>query len=430
MVHDKISRELQNLLRFTAKRKNRTDEGNVKEISSMGNRPLNVGLVGGGKTAFIVQPHQRAIHFDGTRRVTAGALSHDPKIALEEAANWPYPIKGYGSYDEMIAANASLPEDQKLDYILIVTPNFVHYDPAMKAIKAGIPVFCEKPLCLNLKEADDLVKAVRKYAIPFGIAHTYLGHWTSRLARYIIRAGLLGDIRWVDSYYIQGWLATKLEATGHRQASWRVDPKRAGVSGCGGDIGTHALMQLRYLTGLDVTEVSAQLETFVQGRALDDHFTIYCKMSNGGKALVRASQICIGYKNDLGIVIAGTKGTLRWRQEDPDRITICLANQPDHTYWRGAVTPGDGFLPKDMPADLIAEPTIPPGHPEGFHDAFARLHRCFEADVRKWKAGRPFACDGSKYANVEDGWMGIAFIETCVKSSSNKGAWTAMPEKI
>ena len=402
----------------------------MREISSLGNRPLNVGLVGGGKAAFIVQPHQKAIHFDGTRRVTAGALSHDPKIALEEAANWPYSIKGYSSYDEMITANASLPEDQKLDYILIVTPNFVHHDPAMKAIKAGIPVFCEKPLCLNLNEANDLVKAVRKYKIPFGVAHTYIGHWTTRLSRYIIRAGLLGDIRWVDSYYIQGWLATKLEATGQQQASWRVDPKLAGVSGCGGDIGTHALMQLRYLTGLDVTEVSAHLETFVKGRMLDDHFTIYCKMSNGGKALVRASQICIGYNNDLGIVVAGTKGTLRWRQETPECITICLPNQPDRTYWRDAVTPGDGFLPKNMPADLMAEPTIPAGHPEAFHDAFARLHRCFEADVRKWKAGKPFACDGSEYANVEDGWMGIAFIETCVKSSSNKGAWTVMPRKI
>lgn len=396
----------------------------------MSKRPLNVGLVGGGKGAFIVQPHQKAIHFDGTRRVVAGALFPDPKIALEEAANWPYPLKGYGSYDEMIATNASLPADQKLDYILIVTPNFVHYDPAMKAIKAGIPVFCEKPLCLNLKEANDLVKAARKAKIPFGVAHTYLGHWTSRLSRYIVQAGLLGDIRWVDSYYLQGWLATKLEATGQMQAAWRTNPKLAGGSGCGGDIGTHALMQLRYVTGLEVTAVSAQLETFVEGRALDDHFTIYCKLSNGGKALVRASQICIGCKNDLGIIIAGTKGTLQWRQENPESITICLANQPDRTYWRGAVTPGDGFLPKDMPAALMAEPTIPAGHPEAFHDAFARLHRCFEADVRKYQAGEPFACDGSKYANIEDGWIGIAFIETCVKSSSKKGAWTSMPKKI
>ena len=189
-------------------------------------------------------------------------------------------------------------------------------------------------------------------------------------------------------------------------------------------------MQLRYVTGLDVTELSAQMETFVEGRMLDDHFTIYCKLSNGGKAMVRASQICIGQKNDLGIDICGSKGTLRWRQEEPEKITILLADQPDRVYWRGAAVAGDGFLPKRMPAGLLAEPTIPAGHPEGFHDAFARLHRNFEADVRKWKAGKTFECDGANYANVEDGWAGMAFIDTCVKSSKKKGAWTKMPKNI
>jgi predicted dehydrogenase len=396
----------------------------------MSNRPLNVGLVGGGRGAFIAQPHQKAIHFDGTRRVVAGALFPDPKIALKEAASWPYPIKGYGSYDEMIAANAKLPADEKLDYILVVTPNHVHYDPAMKAMKAGIAVFCEKPLCLTTKQAAELVKTSRKLGVPFCVAHTYVGHWTSRLARYIVRRGLLGDVRWVDSYYIQGWLATKVEDTGSQQATWRVDPKRAGGSGCGGDIGTHALMQLRYVTGLEVTEVSAQLETFVQGRQLDDHFTVYCKLGNGGRALVRASQICIGERNNLGIVVAGTKGTLEWSQEEPESITIQLPGQPDRVYWRGQVVAGDGFLPKDVPADLLAEPTIPSGHPEAFHDAFARLHRCFEVDVRKWKAGKKVEADGSKYAIVEDGWMGLAFLDTCLKSNKKKGAWTAMPKGI
>jgi predicted dehydrogenase len=393
----------------------------------MAKKPLNVGLIGGGKGAFIVQPHQKAIHFDGTRRVVAGALFPDPKIALEEAEKWPYPIKGYGSYDEMIAAQASLPEDQRLDYVLIVTPNHVHYDPAMKALKANIPVFCEKPLTVTLKEATDLVNTVKKRKIPFGVAHTYLGHWTSRFSRFIVRSGLLGDIRWVDAYYLQGWLANRTEDTGCQQAEWRVDPKRAGGSCCGGDIGTHALMQLRYVTGLDVAKVSAHMVVFVKGRTLDDHFTVYCELSNGGKALVRATQIAIGHKNDLGIEINGTKGTLVWRQEEPESVTIYVPNQPDRVYWRGAVPANDGFL-KDLPAELMAEPTIPPGHPEAFHDAFARLHRCFEEDVRKYKAGLAFNCDGSKYANVVDGQIGIAFIETCLKSSHENGAWTPMPK--
>lgn len=407
----------------------------LKLIEPMSPRPLNVGLVGGGRGAFIVHPHQRAIHFDGTRRVVAGALFPDPKIALEEAANWPYPIKGYGSYTEMIEDQKNLPPEQRLDYILIVTPNFVHFDPAMKALEAGIPVFCEKPLTVTLEEAEQLVKKVREKNIPFGVAHTYLGHWTSRFSRFIVRAGLLGEIRWVDSYYLQGWLATKLEDTGQPQAAWRVDPKKAGGSGCGGDIGTHALMQLRYVTGLEITEVSANLEIFVKGRPIDDHFTAYCHLSNGGRALVRASQISIGHLNDLGIEVCGTKGTLVWRQEDPECVTIKLLGQPDRVYYRGAVTPGDGFLPskeeidKVMPG-LMEEPTIPSGHPEAFHDAFARLHRCFEADVRKYQAGQPFQCDGTKYANVEDGWMGMAFIKTCLESSAHQGAWTPMPPKI
>ena len=396
----------------------------------MSQRPLNVGLIGGGGSAFIVHPQARAVHLDGTRRVVAAALSSDPKKALAAAADWAYPVKGYESYDAMFAAQKDLPAEQRLDYVVIVTPNHVHFDPAAKAMKAGIAVFCEKPLTLNLAEAAALVKLQRKTGVPYAVAHTYVGHWTSRLSRFIVQSGLLGEVRWVDSYYIQGWLATKLEDSGQTQASWRVNPKLAGASGCGGDIGTHALMQLRYVTGLEVTELSANLETFVQGRKLDDHFTTYCQLSNGGKALVRASQICIGHRNDLGIEVAGTKGTLRWRQEEPELVTILLPGQPDREYWRGAVTPGDGFLPKNVPADLMAEPTAPSGHNEGFHDAFGRLHRCFEADVRQWKSGKGIKSDGAKYANIEDGWTGMAFIEAAVKSSAKKGAWTKMPKQI
>ena len=206
----------------------------------------------------------------------------------------------------------------------------------MKLLEAGIPVFCEKPLTITVEEAEELVAMVRAGTIPFGVAHTYLGHWTTRFARYIVRSGLLGEVRWVDAYYIQGWLVDRTEDTGSVQAEWRVDPKRAGASGCGGDIGTHALMQLRYVTGLEVTRLQAQLETFVANRPLDDHFTVYADLSNGGKALVRASQICIGHKNDLGIEVNGTKATLRWRQEEPESWSSTCRGSPTASTGAGA----------------------------------------------------------------------------------------------
>jgi predicted dehydrogenase len=369
-----------------------------------------------------VQPHQRAIHFDGTRRVVAAALHPDPKVAMKEAENWPYPITGYENYDTMIAAQKEAPENERLDYVLIVTPNFVHYDPALKCVKAGIPVFCEKPLSLNIKEATALVAAVKKYKVPFGVAHTYLGHWTTRFSRFIITSGLLGKVRWADSYYLQGWLAGLTEKQGVMQAEWRVDPKRAGISCCGGDIGTHALMQLRYVTGLEVVATRGFLETFVKGRMLDDHFTTYNELSNGGKAIVRASQIAIGHKNDLGLEVNCEKGTLIWRQEDAEKVTILLPGQPERTYWRKEVQANDGFL-KELPEELMNEPTIPSGHVEAFHDAFARLHRNFEADVRAFNEGKPWKCDGLKYANVEDGRIGMAFIQAAVKSTQTGGRW-------
>ncbi|MDR1191812.1 MAG: Gfo/Idh/MocA family oxidoreductase [Verrucomicrobiales bacterium] len=388
----------------------------------MSNRTLNIGMIGGGGGAFIAQPHQRAIHMDGTRRITAAALHPDPNIAMSEAANWPYPLKGYESYDALLAAHQNAADVGRLDYVLIVTPNFVHFDPAFKAVELGLPVMCEKPLCMTMDEADQLVAAVQRNKVPFSVAHTYLGHWTTLFSRHIIRGGLLGDIRWVDSSYLQGWLATKLEDADNMQASWRTNPKAAGKSGCGGDIGTHALMQLRFLTGLDVVSVSARLENFVPGRLLDDHFTVYGKLGNGGRAIIRASQICHGHKNDLAIEVVGTKGSLVWRQEESEALTVLLPGQPDRKYWRGAVSANDGFL-GDLPAWLMAEPKIPSGHNEAFHDAYARLHRFFEADVRAYWAGQPFQNDGSVYANVHDGRMGMAFIDASVRSSEQDGAW-------
>ena len=391
----------------------------------MSDRVLNVGLVGGGGGAFIVNPHQKAIHFDGTRRVTCGALHPDPKVAMDEAAAWAYPIKGYESYDAMIEDQAKLPVGERIDYALIVTPNFVHFDPAMKLIKAGIPVFCEKPLTVTAAQAEELAAAVAEAKIPFGIAHTYLGHWSSWFSRWIVQSGKLGDVRWVDSYYLQGWLADRTEDTGNMQAEWRTDPKKAGASCCGGDIGTHAFMQLRFVTGLEVSSVRGMIETFLSGRQLDDHFTTYCELSNGGRALIRATQIAIGHLNDLGIEVNGSKGTLIWRQEDAEKIIIRLPGEPDRVYWRGAVSPTDSFL-GEIPQELLDEPTIPPGHVEAFHDAFARLHREFEKDVRKYNAGEAFNCDGSKYANVDDGVKHMKFVEAAVESAQNDSKTVAM----
>jgi len=384
----------------------------------MSKRVLKVGLVGGGGGAFIANPHQKAIHFDGTRRVVCAALHPDPEVAMSEAAKWPYPIKGYPSYDEMIRDQAKRPIGERIDYAVVVTPNFVHYDPAMKLVRAGIPVFCEKPLTITVAQAVNLERAVKKYRVPFGVAHTYLGHWSSRFSRWIVTSGKLGEVRWVDAYYLQGWLATRLEETGQMQASWRMDPKRAGASCCGGDIGSHAFMQLRFVTGLEVTSVRGIIETFLKGRQLDDHFTTYCELSNGGRALVRASQIVIGHKNDLGIEVNGAEGSLLWRQEDAERVTIRLPGEPDRDYWRGEVGTRDSFLGR-IPRWVSEEPTIPSGHVEAFHDAYARLHRSFEADVRRFNAGKPFKCDGSKYANVHDGVLHMKFIEAAVKSAKD-----------
>ena len=327
----------------------------------MSKRVLNVGLVGGGGGAFIVNPHQKAIHMDGTRRVVCGALHQDPKIAMDEAAKWPYPIKGYPTYDEMIADQVKKPIGERVDYVVIVTPNFVHFDPALKLIKAGIPVFCEKPLTITAKQALDLEKAVGKYKVPFGIAHTYIGHWSSWVSRWIITSGKLGAVRWVDAYYLQGWLATRLETTGQMQASWRTNPKMAGASCCGGDIGSHAFMQARFVTGLEVTSVRGMIETFLKGRQLDDHFTTYCTLSNGGRALIRATQIAIGHKNDLGIEVNCERGSLVWRQEESEQIIIRLPGEPDRVYWRGELKGKDSFL-GDLPDWVGGECTIPSGH--------------------------------------------------------------------
>jgi predicted dehydrogenase len=393
------------------------------------NRPLNVGLIG-GSSGFITNAHQRAIFMDGTRRVTCAALSSNPEKALAAAADWPYPIEGYESYDALLEGELKKPTEERIDYVLIQTPNHAHFDPAKKFLEAGIPVFCEKPLTLNLEESQILSDLVKEDEIPFCVAHTYLGHWTTRLARHIVQSGLLGEIRWVDSNYMQAWMAIRSSNPDFKETTWRLNKNISGISNCGGDIGTHALMQLRYITGLEVERVSAHLETYFKWNEneednLDDHFTAYCRLNNGANALVRASQIAIGHKNDLRIEVVGEKGSIRWAQEESEKLCVYPLGKPDRTYYRDANLKADDFL-EDIPQELLDENTIPWGHSEGFHDAFARLHRCFEVDVRAYQSGTYTETDGSKYATVEDGLKGIQFVEKAVESSRNEGQWVKL----
>ena len=221
----------------------------------------------------------------------------------------------------------------------------------------------------------------------------------------------------MNAYYWQGWLSERVEDKGSQQAEWRVDPTKAGASGCGGDIGTHAFMQLRFVTGLEVKEILyARLKNFAPGRKLDDNFTTICQLSNGAEAHICASQVMSGHKNDLGLEVTGTKGSLVWRQEDSEKVVILLPGQPDRVYWRGDVKSNDGFLPV-VPDDLLAEPKTPSGHAEGFHDAFARLHRHFEYDVRAWQGGKSLKWEGVRYASIDDGVKHMKFITAAVESA-------------
>jgi predicted dehydrogenase len=392
-------------------------------------RPLNIGLIGGNK-GFITNAHQRAIFMDGTKRVSCAALSSNPSKALEAADAWPYPIQGYVSYESMLEAELNKPIGERVDYVLVQTPNHAHFDPAKKFTEAGIPVFCEKPLTLNLEESQSLSQLVQEKQIPFCVAHTYLGHWTTRLARHITQSGLLGDIRWIDSCYLQAWMAIRSSNPDFKETTWRLRKEVSGISNCGGDIGTHALMQLRYITGLEVEAVSAHLESFYKWHEneednLDDHFTAYCRLNNGGKALIRASQISIGHKNDLRIEVVGSKGSLSWAQEESEKLIVSPLGKPVRTYYRDPNLAADDFL-ETLPPELLQENTIPWGHSEGFHDAFARLHRCFESDVRAYQAGNYKGADGSKYATVEDGMEGIRFIEKAVESDKNEQTWISL----
>jgi predicted dehydrogenase len=377
-------------------------------------RKMRTGMVGGGGPSnFFGAPHRRAILMDNSAELTAGALRSDAAGSIASAREL-YFTRGYGDWQSMIAAEAGLPASERIDYVTIVTPNDAHFGPADAAAAAGIGVLCEKPLTTTLDEAKRLQATVSKHKTPFVVAYTYTGLPMVMLAREFVRDGKIGKVRKVEAWYPQGWLATKIETGGQKQASWRVDPKKSGASGCGGDIGTHAYEFVRFVAGLGAKKVSARLKAFVDGRPLDDDFTVLAELEEGAIATIAASQITIGAQNDNGFRISGTTGTLEWSMLDHNSLKHFQAHQPVHLYRLGAEY-------DYIPASVKPYVRVPSGHPEGFHEALANLHRTLEWTIR----GRRGETCPTPYAHpgIEDGVAGMAFIDAAVKSSAGGGTW-------
>ena len=373
---------------------------------------LKVGMIGGGgPDSFFGMVHNRAIALDASRELVAGALRSNPEAAMRAADD--YGIEGYPTYQALLEAVQS--GEQALDYVAIVTPNFAHYEPAKAFLQAGIPVLCEKPVTMTVAEACDLAQLVERQQVPFVLAHTYTGHPMMMLAKEMIHRGEIGQVRKVVSWYNQGWLATALEQTGQQQASWRTDPARTGISNCGGDIGTHAFIAATWVTGLAVKRVSARLNTFVEGRVLDDDFNVIGELENGGTALITATQIAVGYRNDNGFRVFGTTGSIEWHQERAECLLVRHGDGRDITYWIGAEF--------DLPASVASYLRVPSGHHEDFFPALANLHTTIERLIRT-RRGEQDVPTAFPHPSVQEGVAGMKFVAAAVESSNNSGAWT------
>jgi predicted dehydrogenase len=383
----------------------------------MSQRKLRVGMVGGGGPAnFFGAPHRRGILMDNSAELTAGALRSQPDESIAAARDLFMP-RGYPSWEAMIKAEVALPESERIDYITIVTPNDAHFGPAAAAAAAGIGVLCEKPLTTTLDEARRLHATVKSKNVPFVVAYTYTGFPMVMLARELVRAGEIGEIRKVEAWYPQGWLATKLEAENQKQASWRVDPSKAGGSGCGGDIGTHAYEFVRFVAGLSAVRIQARLKTFVPGRQLDDDFTVLAELNNGGIATITSSQVTIGAQNDNGFRVVGTTGTLEWSITDHTVLKHFAGGQPLKLYRLGAEY---GYFPASVKPYL----RLPSGHPEGFHEALANLHRTLEWTIRAGRGEtvpKPF-----EHPGIADGLAGMAFVEAAIASARQDSGWVSV----
>ncbi|WP_346239115.1 Gfo/Idh/MocA family protein [Niabella insulamsoli] len=375
---------------------------------------LRAGMIGGGKGAFIGAVHRIALNMDGLIELVCGALSQDPEKAKASGRDLFLPEdRIYESYQEMFKKESALPEDERMQFVIIVTPNFAHFEPAMMALEHGFHVMIDKPMTLTIEEAKLLKDKVDKTGLLLGLTHTYSGYPMVKEARKMVADGKLGPIRKIYVEYPQGWLSQLSESEGNKQAAWRTDPSKSGKAGCMGDIGTHAAHLAEYISGLKITKLCADLNIVVPGRLLDDDGAVLLKFDNGASGVLIASQIAAGEENDLNIRIYGEKGGLKWSQQEPNTLIVRWADAPAQIF-----RTGNGYLSEVAQLNT----RTPGGHPEGYLEAFANLYKNFVMTLAAKLEGTPVD-PLLDFPTVEDGVRGMAFIENVVASSKSEKKW-------
>jgi predicted dehydrogenase len=379
-------------------------------------RKLRMGMIGGGKNAFIGAVHRIAANMDGLIELVCGALSSSPNKAKESGLALFLPEdRIYGSYKEMIEKESKLPADKRMDFVAIVTPNHVHFEPAMLALEKGFHVVIDKPMTFSLEEAKKLEKKVKDTGLLLCLTHTYSGYPMVKQARQMVKDGNFGQIRKIYVEYPQGWLSRLSEKDGSKQAEWRTDPTRSGKAGCMGDIGTHAAHLAEYISGLRIKQLCADLSIFVKGRALDDDGNVLLRFDNGATGVLFASQVAAGEENAVKIRVYGENGGLEWAQQEPNTLLVRWLDQPTQVYRAGM-----GYLSSFAKHNS----RTPPGHPEGYLEAFANLYRNFALTLSAKLDGRTPTAEELDFPSAEDGVRGMAFIDNVVKSNESTEKWT------
>ncbi|HEY1112545.1 MAG TPA: Gfo/Idh/MocA family oxidoreductase [Chitinophagaceae bacterium] len=379
---------------------------------------IRMGMIGGGPDAFIGAVHRMAARIDGEIDIVCGAFSSSPdKSRRTGEALYLHPDRVYATYAEMIVNEATLPEDVRMDFVAIVTPNHLHFEPARQALQAGFDVVMDKPMTFDLKEALELKRIVDDTGRLFCLTHTYTGYPMIKEARQQVLQNNLGTLRKVVVMYPQGWLASFLEGADNKQASWRTDPTKSGIAGAMGDIGTHAFNLAEYITGLKVTKVCADINIVVEGRLLDDDGAVLLKFDNGASGVLLASQVMAGEENDLTIKVYGEKGGLEWKHSDPNTLLLKWTDAPTQV-----LRAGTGYLGSYAKHNT----RTPSGHPEGFLEAFANHYRNFALCLHARKEGRTPEKEWLDFPGIEDGVRGMAFIETVITSGRIQDKWLEM----